>query len=62
MLSVISANPHPLVPHIALLPANFAPSMVKLTDISSSHWTKFTLWSGAMTSMSDEAGVIGYAE
>jgi hypothetical protein len=37
MLSVIKANHQPLVQHIALLPANFAPSVDIATAISSSH-------------------------
>jgi hypothetical protein len=60
-LSVISANHPPLVPHMALLPANFAPSMAMLTAISSSHWKKVTFLSLMTTSMIELAGVIGYA-
>ncbi|HBB03971.1 TPA: hypothetical protein DCZ39_03660 [Patescibacteria group bacterium] len=59
--SDIRQNHPPLVPHIALLPANFAPSMVMLTAISSSHWKKVTSLCGWMTSINDDAGVIGYA-
>jgi hypothetical protein len=62
------ANHHPLVPHIALFPANLAPSMDIATAISSSHWknvisffTFHLLISHVTTSIIEDAGVIGYA-
>jgi hypothetical protein len=61
MLSVINANHPPLVPQAALFHANLAPSIAILTAISSSHWKKVASFFGAMTSMSELAGVIGYA-
>jgi hypothetical protein len=58
----MSAKPPPLVPHMDRFPANFAPSIDMDTAISSSHCKKITRGSAEIISISELAGVIGYAE